>query len=71
MQGPNLYGIMGQTAGKVRLANPTHRRAPRTEHCPCAIAASRAEVHEGYEDVRTRMGQRDHVQLANKSQVCD
>lgn len=71
MQGPNLYGIMGQTAGKVRLADTTHQRVPRTEHRPCAIAASRAEVHEGYEDVRGRMGQRDDVQLANKSQVCD
>ena len=32
MQGPNLYGIMGQTAGKVRLANATHPRVPHTEH---------------------------------------
>ena len=71
MQGPNLYGIMGQTAGKVRLANATHPSVPHTEHRPCAIAATRAEVHEGHEDVRAPLGQRDHVQLANKSQGHD
>ena len=71
MQGPNLYGIMGQTAGKVRVASATHPSVPHTEHRPCAIAATRAEVHEGHEDVRAPLGQRDHVQLANKSQGHD
>ena len=71
MQGPNLHGIMGQVAGKVRLASATDRSVPCTRPRPCAIAARRAEVHQGHEDERDHLGQRDHVQLANKSQVCD
>ena len=70
MQGPNLHGIMGQLAGKVRLASATHRSAC-TQHRPCAIAAKRAEVHQGHEDERDHVGQRDHVQLANNTQGCD
>ena len=71
MQGPNLHGIMGQVAGKVRPASATHRRVPCTQHRPFAIAAQRAEVHQGYEDEWDHVGQRDHVQLANNSQGCD
>ena len=54
----------------VRLASATHRSVC-TQHRPRAIAAKRAEVHQGYEDERDHVGQRDHVQLANKSQVSD
>ena len=71
MQGPNLHGIMGQVAGKVRPASATHRSGTCTQHRPFAIAAQRAEVHQGYEDERDHVGQRDHVQLANNTQGCD
>ena len=71
MQGPNLHGIMGQVAGKVRPASATHRSVPCAQQRPFAIAAQRAEVHQGYEDERDHVGQRDHVQLANNSQGCD
>ena len=64
MQGPNLHGIMGQVAGKVRLASATHRSLPCTQRRPCGIAETRAEVHQGYEDEWHHLGQRDHVQLA-------
>ena len=70
MQGPNLYGIMGQTAGKVRLANATHPSVPHTKHRPCAIAAARAEVHEGHEDLRAPVGQHHIVHQVIRALTC-
>ena len=43
MQGPNLHGIMGQQAGKVRPASATHRSVPCTRHRPTVPVAVRSQ----------------------------
>ena len=64
------HGTAGREGAPRQRHTPKCAMHPTPSHrpCGCAIAARRAEVHQGHEGEWDHLGQRDHVQLAHNSQ---